>query len=191
VAAGWAQTDRVTRPCRTRALALLLAAAVLGLVGCGRSASVGAPRAVLSESDRSLVGPWTDAVSGQPLPDGTQRFAGKLVVATSSGSTTCSESQGTVFLHLAWPLGTTADAFSSELTDGEAPQFVRDTRDSAMETVGSSDLDVALPSGVRRTGFTRNGNVLSVDPRARAVYVTRPDGTTERWARLRAGAGCA
>jgi hypothetical protein len=35
------------------------------------------------------------------------------------------------------------------------------------------------------------GNTLSVDAGEQAVYVTRADGTTERWARLRPGQGCA
>ena len=143
----------------------------------------------MAADEQDLLGRWTDRATGRELPDGTGDSAGILVVSTSAGSTTCTE-DGTVFLQLAWPLGTEVDVFSGSADDRNAPRFIRDTTGSAMDTVGTSDLDVALPATAKPTGFQRAGNTISVDVTGVKVYVTRPDGHAEQWARLRGG-GCA
>ena len=143
----------------------------------------------MAADEQDLLGRWTDAATGRELPDGSQASAGILVVSTSSGSTTCTE-DGTVFLQLAWPPGSEVDLFAGKADDRNAPRFIRDTTGSAMDTVGTSDLDATLPASAKPTGFRRGANTISVDVHAKQVYVTRPDGRTEQWARLRGG-GCA
>lgn len=138
-----------------------------------------------AEADRNLIGTWVDARTGRELPAGPAHSDTTLVVATTIGSTTCTEDNATVFLSIAWPVGTESSTEEQEL------RFVRDTRGSLLETNGPSDLNVSLPKSARPTGFQREGNTISVDPKGRAAYVTRPDGQTERWARLKTGSGCA
>lgn len=167
----------------------LVATAALG--GCfGEGASSGGPDVIIQEADRDLLGRWTDA-TGQALPDGTAASHGILVIETSYGSTTCTERNGTVFLRLTWPVGTEVDLFNGEDRSTNMLDFVRDTTGSRLETDGPSDLDVTLPKSARPTGFRRAGNTLHVDPKKKLVYVTRAGGTTERWARLKRGQGCA
>ena len=176
---------------RSHRLVLVAAAAVVVMsapAGCSHPVSTSQREAVVAVDEQDLLGPWTDA-DGQVLPDGTAATNGLLVVATSSGSTTCT-ADGTVFLQLAWPVGTEVDLFAGTWSEEDAPRFIRDTAGSAMDTVGSSDLDTRLPTSARPTGFNRAGNSISVDPEEVAVYVSRPDGTVEQWARLRGG-GCA
>jgi hypothetical protein len=161
--------------------------AVTVLPACGQAASSGGPPAVVAPEEQDLLGRWNDA-TGRELPDGTSASKRVLVVSTSAGSTTCTE-DGTVFLQLAWPPGSEVDLFAGTWDDQNAPQFIRDTTGSAMETVGTSDLGATLPASAKSTGFQRGGNTISVDVKAKKVYVTRPDGRTEHWARLRGG-GC-
>ena len=173
-------------------LGLVLAAAGLlgGCAGCGPVGPDGLPAVIVAEADKDLLGPWTDA-SGRTLPDGTSAANGILVLGTSYGSTTCTERNGTVFLRLTWPVGTEVDVFAGEDRPGDTLEFIRDSTDSGMAVSTTSDLDVALPTSARPTGFRRGGNTLSVDAAAQAVYITRTDGTTERWARLQPAQGCA
>jgi hypothetical protein len=110
-------------------------------------------------------------------------------VASEAGSTTCGADHVTVFLQLSWPVGTKLD-LNQAYQDAAAPRFVRDTTGSKLRTYGSSDLDVEVPASARPTGFSRQGNMISVEPDAMAAYVTRANHRTERWARLRAGEGC-
>ncbi|HEX8508989.1 MAG TPA: hypothetical protein VF635_05765 [Propionibacteriaceae bacterium] len=121
------------------AIVVVALVAVTVLPACGEAASSGGPPAVVAPDEQDLLGRWTDAM-GQVLPDGTSASKGILVVSTSAGSTTCTE-DGTVFLQLSWPPGSEVDLFSGEGDDKSAPQFIRDTTGSAMETVGTSDLD--------------------------------------------------
>lgn len=148
------------------------------------------PEVTVLPADADLVGRWTDA-SGRELPDATAASDGILVLQVSVGSTTCTREDVTVFLQLAWPVGREVDWNSGNWTDQDAPSFVRDTSGGGIRTVGPSHLDVPLPRTARATGFQRQGNRLSVGPTPDAVYVTRPDGHTERWARVRPGEGCA
>jgi hypothetical protein len=175
------------------ALAWVVMAAVATLGGChsGEVASYGYSPAALAEADQNLFGRWTDA-TGRELPDGMTAsggIGGTLVVVTTAGSTTCSENNTTIFLQLAWPVGTELD-LTGGWKDAAAPTFVRDTTGSRMKTDGPSDLDVEPPKSARPTGFQREGNTISVDPKRMAVYVTRADGRAERRARLGPGEGC-
>ena len=165
--------------------------AVVFMTGCdiGRSASSGPPDVTLTEADKSLVGRWKDA-GGRELPDGTHASNGVLVLQTNAGSTTCTTENATVFMRLAWPVGREIGK-DEPWTDAGAPEFLRDTTGSAIKTDGRSDLDTELPRSARPTGFHKDGNRLSVDSKRVAIYVTRPDGRTERWARVMAGQGCA
>jgi hypothetical protein len=171
---------------------LVVVAAVLlgGCAASGTVAAAGSPEVVIAEADQDLLGPWTD-VSGQVLPDGTSASNGVLVVATSYGSTTCTERNGTVFLRPAWPVGTQVDVFAGEERPGNTLEFIRDSTGPGLEVYAESDLDVTLPNSARPTGFQRHGYTISVDAGAKTAYVTRTDGTTERWARLRPSQGCA
>ena len=150
----------------------------------------GPPEATVAPADRDLVGRWVDA-SGRELPDGTAASNGILVLQTSVGSTTCTTEHVTVFIRLAWPVGRELDWNAGDWTDDDAPWFVRDPSGGGIKTYAPSDLDVDLPRTARPTGFRREGNSLSVDPEQVALYVSRPDGHTERWARVRPGEGCA
>lgn len=171
-------------------------AGVLGLAialnsGCGGGeAPAGAPRITASSSDADLFGRWVDP-SGRELPNASAESNGILVLQATVGSTTCTTRNVTVFIQLAWPVGREVDYNSGNWNDDEAPSFIRDTSGGGIRTFGPSDLDVPLPRTARPTGFQRQGNELSVGPKPDAIYVTRPDGHTERWARVRPGEGCA
>jgi hypothetical protein len=170
------------------AVVLAIPALLWACSGAGQAASSDSPPVTLSEADRSLVGRWTDS-AGRELPDGTNASGGLLVLQTNAGSTTCSAGHATVFLRISWPVGTQLDWRDGAWTDADAPEFVRDTTGSAIETYGHSDLDIDLPRSAQPTGFQRQGNTLSVDSPRVAIFVTRPDGRTERWARVKGG-GC-
>lgn len=156
----------------------LLFALVAGCVGGARPA------------DEDLVGRWVDA-SGRELPDASAASNGILVLKATIGSTTCTTDNVTVFIQLAWPVGREVDWASGDWSDQDAPSFIRDTSGGGIRTFGPSDLDVQLPRTARPTGFQHQGNQLSVGPKPDAIYVTRPDGHTEQWARMRPGEGCA
>ena len=172
--------------------------AVLGVIvalvsACGATGvapAQGPPPVTVRWADRDLVGRWTDA-AGRELPDGTAASNGILVLQASVGSTTCSRDDVTIFLQLSWPVGRQVDWSSGNWTDDDAPVFIRDTSGGGIRTFKPSDLDTELPATARPTGFRREGNQLSVGPEPDAVYVTRPDGHTERWSRMRPGEGCA
>lgn len=140
--------------------------------------------------DETLVGRWTGN-DGRLLPDGTTDSAGILVVSTSTGSSTCTDANGTVFAQLAWPVGRELNLNDPEIDDSDAPRFIRDTTGSLLKTDGPSDLDAALPSKAHATGFPLHGNTMAFDDKPIALYVIRPNGRTERWARLVDETGCA
>jgi hypothetical protein len=142
----------------------------------------------VDSADADLIGRWRDA-TGQELPDGTNAMGGVLVVSTGAGSTSCTEDHVTVFMQLAWPVGTELD-LNSDVAESDAPMFVRDTAESLLETEGTSDFDAELPKTAKPTGFNREGNAISVVPDGHAVYVTRASGRIERWPRLKPGQGC-
>jgi hypothetical protein len=171
----------------------LAAAALLAMVMLATSCALpapGQPATEVARADRDLVGRWLDAEDHE-LPDGTDE-SGILVIRSTGGSANCDGSNVTVFLELAWPAGRRLDVSKGDVEESDAPRYLRDSVGSAIETIGSSDLDASLPGSATRTGFHRDGNTISVvadDPSS--VYVTRADGRIERWARLRDGAGCA
>ena len=162
------------------------------LAGCS-SASVpvdGVPVATVSADEQDLLGTWRDA-DGRALPDGMSGSDGVLTVAASSGSTTCSEANGTVFLLLAWPPGRRLDWASSNDAN-DMYSYVRQTQGSGLKTDGPSDLDATLPAAARSTGLNKDGNLLyAITAEPAAIWVQRPDRRVERWARLGPGEGCA
>lgn len=168
----------------------LLLALVTGCAGGGNVPTSGPPKVTVEPADQDLVGRWVDA-SGRELLDASAASNGILVLQATIGSTTCTTGNVTVFIQLAWPVGREVDWNSGNWTDQDAPSFIRDTSGGGIRTFGPSDLDVQLPKTARPTGFQRQGNQLSVGPKPDAIYVTRPDGHTERWARMRPGEGCA
>lgn len=173
------------------ALSTAMAVAFL-LTSCG-GVSTGPDDGPLevADADRNLVGRWTDR-AGRELPDGSSESGGILVISSSVGSTTCTTSNVTVFIQLAWPVGTELDWDKGYDERRDAPRFVRDTAGSGLSTEGPPGaLDTTLPATATATGFTRQGNTISVDERQRLLYVQRPDGRTERWARLAPETGCA
>ena len=147
------------------------------LVGCTSSPS-------LPGRYPDLVGRWTDA-RGQELPDGSEEMDYAVVAYTFLSSTDCSQRKDTVYLVLAWPVGQIVT--QDELGDIERTRyFVRGIMGDGFQTQGSFDLDVELPPTAKDTGFVRQGNRIFVD-RPAAVYVTRPDGPTERWQEMKLG----
>jgi hypothetical protein len=137
-----------------------------------------------------LIGRWRDA-AGNELPDGTDASGGIFVVSTAAVSTSCTQDNVTVIMELAWPVGTQIDT-KIEFSEKLAPRFLRDTNGSLIRTEGESALDVSLPSSAKTTGFNREGNTIYVVPtNVHAVYVKRNTGRVERWAKLKAGQGCA
>jgi hypothetical protein len=136
------------------------------------------------------VGSWYDA-DGQTVPDGTNVSGGILVLAAGAGSTTCSRADVTVFMELAWPPGRRLD-WNAGYQPEDTNRYIRQTAGSGMKTDGQSDLDADLPATARATGLNKDGNVLhAVESEPAAIWVQRPDGRVERWARLRHGEGCA
>ena len=152
-------------------LAMAALGAVLALAGCS--------------GDGDLVGSWTDTRTGRLLPDGSPRANGLLVVNTVQASNDCS-GDDTVFLMLAWPVGTPVDGDD----ETRVHTYLRDTRGSLLPTDGTSDLDASLPAEARSTGFEREGNVIHVVDHGERIYLVRPDGGAERWARLIPGTRC-
>jgi hypothetical protein len=160
----------------TRSWAALISALML-LVGC---TSLPAPLQPYPD----LVGRWTDA-RGQEVPDGSEAMDYAVGAYTFLASTDCSERKDTVYLVLAWPVGQVVKR--DELGAGERTRyFVRGTMGEGFQTRGKFDADGALPPNPRDTGFVRQGNRIFVD-RSRTVYVTRPDGRTERWREMKLG----
>jgi len=161
----------------TRSRAALVSVLLLLLVGC-----TSAPSPPLPYPD--LVGRWTDA-RGQELADGSEEMDYAIVAYTFLASTDCSERKDTVYLVLAWPLGQIVRV--DELGDPERTRyFVRGTMSEGYQTRGEFDPDAELSSTARDTGFVRHGNRIFVD-RSGTVYVTRPDGRTERWQEMKLG----
>jgi len=108
-----------------------------------------------------------------------------VVAYTFLASTDCSERKDTVYLVLAWPVGQIVHV--DELGDPDRTRyFVRGTMGDGYQTQGTFDPDVTLPATARDTGFVRQGNRIFVD-RPGTVYVTRPDGRTERWQGMKLG----
>ena len=150
----------------------------------------GVPDATVSADEQDLRGTWQDA-DGRALPDGMSASDGVLTLAASSGSTTCSAANGTVFLLLAWPPGRRLDWARSDDV-GDTYSYVRQTQGSGMKTDGPSDLDATLPAAARSTGLNKDGNLLyAITSTPAAIWIQRPDRRVERWARLGPGEGCA
>jgi len=169
-----------------------LALLVVLASGCstGNPAPGGAPRVTAAPDQRDLVGTWYD-VDGREVPDGTNDSGGVLVVSAGAGSTTCSSADVTIFLELAWPPGRRLD-WTRGYQPEDTHRYIRQTAGSGMETDGESDLDADLPAAARPTGLNKDGNHLyAVGSQPSAIWVERPDGRFERWARLKSGVGCA
>jgi hypothetical protein len=161
-------------------------------VGCapGTEASPGGPFVTVGPDQLDLVGPWRDA-QGRELPDGTNASGGVLVLASGSGSSSCTEDNVTVFLELSWPPGRRLD-WTTERDEDDTQRYMRQTEGSLIATEGQSDLDTTLPATARSTGFTKDGNTLyAVASKPSAIWVQRADQRVERWARIKPGGGCA
>jgi hypothetical protein len=172
-----------------RSIAPCLALLVLLASGCSTSAP-GTPRVKVAADQRDLVGSWYD-VDGHQVPDGTNDSGGVLVLAAGAGSTTCSTENVTVFMELAWPPGRRLDWIAG-YEPGDTNRYIRQTAGSAIETEGQSDLDAELPAAARSTGLNKDGNLLyTIEAKPSAIWVQRPDGSLERWARIKYGQGCA
>jgi len=119
------------------------------------------------------------------LADGSKEMDYAVEAYTFLASTDCRERKDTVYLVLAWPVGQMVEV--DELGDQERTRhFVRGTMGDGYQTEGTFDPEVKLPRTARDTGFVRQGNRIYVD-RAGTVYVTRPDGRTERWQEMKLG----
>lgn len=175
---------------RSIALGLVLLSVLAG--GCsGLASSGGKPQVEVASDQRDLVGSWYDA-DGEKVPDGTNESGGILVLSAGAGSTTCSVQDVTVFMELAWPPGRQLD-WKAGYEPEDTNRYIRQTLGSGMATDGQSDLALAdLPAAALSTGLNKEGNVLyAIESKPAAIWVQRPDGRVERWARLKNGQGCA
>jgi len=130
-------------------------------------------------------------LKGSELPDETNASGEVLVLAAGSGSTSCTEDGGTVFLELAWPPGRRLD-WTAGYDEDDTQRYMRETEGSLIATEGQSDLAAILPAADRFTGFTRTATPCTPSlHKPSAVWVQRSDQRVERWARTRPGDGCA
>jgi len=178
---------------RRRVHDLLSLAVIAALVaGCTPSRAVpSTPQVTVAPNQQDLVGPWRDA-QGVEVPDGTNASeAGVLVLSASSVSTTCSTTNVTVLIEVAWPPGRRVDRKAR--SDAAAThRFLRETKGALPETDSQSDLEATLPPNARSTGLNKDGNTLYAIPsNATAIWIQRADQRVERWGRLRSGVGCA
>lgn len=133
-----------------------------------------------------LVGRWQDS-NGADVADGT---SGVLTLSAFSASTSCSEADPTVFLDLAWPVGSRVDQ-DQPSSSRDHHSYVRDPHGSSW-TKDQPDLDTKLPAAARASGLRRAGNELYAKPSdPSAIWVQRPDGHVERWPQQKQDAGCA
>lgn len=163
----------------------LAAAAGMVLSSCTTTA----PKLDISGDQADLVGTWKDA-NGHPLPDGTNGSDAILAVQALPGSTTCDDTHVTVFMSIAWPPGTRLD-WNKGGAEDHYYRYVRDTAGALVGVDGQSDLDTKLPLNAGSTGINRKGNAIyavAADPSS--IWVSRPNGTIERWTNLPPGEGC-
>lgn len=163
---------------RVRLVAATLVA-VQAATGC--AADPEPPLPSLPAADAALLGRWTDLTTNLEVPAG--EGGGPLTVIVFPSSNRCAETKDTLMMRTAWPLGRTA------WPPYDVPSFLRDTDDAEVGTIGESDLNASIPASAPEPRFTRNGNTIRVDGRARWAYLVRTDGRIERWARLRSNVG--
>lgn len=134
-----------------------------------------------------LAGAWRDA-EGRVLPDGGDDGSGELVVKSYSGASHC-DKDTVIFLEFTWPVGTEVGS-KADVADRTVRTFARDP-DSALQSPTSAAFAVvdATPVTSIDTGMSRWGNSLVVDPGGDA-YVTRLDGSIERWPLVTRVQGC-
>lgn len=155
----------------------------MSLVGCTSPATI--PTVQTPPDQLDLVGRWQDSV-GVEVADGSD---GVLTLSTFSASTSCSDADPTVFLDLAWPIGSRVRL--EAIASGDRYSYVRDPHGSYW-TQDEPDLETDLPATAQDSGFRRANNELYAKPSdPSAVWVRRPDGHVERWPQQKQGTGCA